>query len=112
MEFRRVLFRSWEEGIRAGKYIAKFQDESGYYFIGPDNAICQAFTACESFNINGGIWVSKKSPTDIRIFAIMDPSPAERETHGEYGAIVQLIIMSGYRSEEKTSELQSLMSNS
>src|SRR3546814_8958292 len=43
-----------------------------------------------------GIWVSKKSPTDIRIFAIMDPSPAERETHGEYGAIVQLIIMSGY----------------
>src|SRR3546814_2172402 len=85
----------WEEGIRAGKYIAKFQDESGYYFIGPDNAICQAFTACESFNINGGIWVSKKSPTDIRIFAIMDPSPAERETHG--------------RSEEHTSELQSLM---
>src|SRR3546814_1510511 len=94
----------WEEGIRAGKYIAKFQDESGYYFIGPDNAICQAFTACESFNINGGIWVSKKSPTDIRIFAIMDPSPAERETHGEYGAIV--------RSEEQTSELQSLMRSS
>src|SRR3546814_18124958 len=82
--------------MRAEKYISKFQDESGYYFIGPDNAICQAFTACESFNINGGIWVSKKSPTDIRILAIMDPSPAERETHGEYGAIVKLIIMSDY----------------
>lgn len=67
---RRGIGIKIEQGLRAGTYEAKYQDEDGYYFVGPGLAVCQANPKCSGFNSDGGIWVSRKSKEDIRMFIV------------------------------------------
>ena len=60
----------WEYGLTQGKYIGKFQDNEGFYFVGPDKAACLGNPSCKGGNLHGGIWVSKSDSKDIRFFYI------------------------------------------
>jgi hypothetical protein len=62
-----------EQGVRAGRYVARSQDGDGYYFFGEGPTVCQANPTCKTFDLEGGIWVSKKDSTDVRIFLVQPP---------------------------------------
>jgi len=78
----RGLGFTWEQGLKAGVYKPKFQDDKGYYFVGPEKALCQGNPKCGEFVTNGGIWVSKKSKSDIRLFLIHELSDYQRKNAG------------------------------
>lgn len=62
------------QGLKSGKYEARFQDVNGVYFIGPSPAYCMGKDICDSFNEDGGIWVSKLDQNDIRVFFVQNTS--------------------------------------
>ncbi len=82
---RRGIGVKLEQGLREGRYSAKFQDDEGVYFVGPKQAICQGSPPCTAFQHEGGVWVSKSHPEDIRLFLIQELTPEQRESIAEFG---------------------------
>jgi hypothetical protein len=63
----------WYFGVNKGEYVAKYQDDSGYYFEGSNHSSCMGTEGktggCTS-QLIGGIWQSKKNPNDFRMYYI------------------------------------------
>ena len=74
---------TWYFGVRRGDYLAKYQDEKGYYFEGVDYSSCMGTEGktggCAS-QLVGGIWQSKSNPNDFRMYYI-DGSNKEDISH-------------------------------
>ena len=86
---------TWEQGLKPGKYNSKYQDENGYYFIGPAAALCQGNPQCIEFDQDGGIWVSKKEPNDIRLFLIQIFNDADKERNKQFGLLINALANAG-----------------
>jgi hypothetical protein len=82
---RRGIGIRLEQGLQEGTYTAKYQDETGIYFLGPEAAICQGSPPCTAFQHEGGIWVSKENPEDIRLFLIQELTEEQSESIAEFG---------------------------
>jgi hypothetical protein len=82
---RRGLGAKIEQGLREGTYAAKFQDAKGIYFVGPRQAICQGSPPCTAFQHEGGIWVSKDQPEDLRLFLIQELTPEQKASVAQFG---------------------------
>jgi len=82
---------TWEQGLKPGRYTSRYQDENGYYFIGPTAALCQGNPKCKGFNQEGGIWVSKKSPNDVRVFMIQNFTDADKERNKQFGLLINAL---------------------
>jgi hypothetical protein len=82
---RRGLGARIEQGLREGTYSARYQDEKGTYFVGPKQAVCQGSPPCTAFRIEGGVWVSKQNPGDIRIFLIQGLSEPISDSIAKFG---------------------------
>lgn len=88
---RRGIGVRWEQGLKAGRYEARFQDAEGFYYYGEGFTVCQKNPRCAEFDLEGGIWISKKTPEDIRVFLVQPPPTArEQETAGPLiGALIR-----------------------
>jgi hypothetical protein len=75
---RRGLGALIEQGLRAGKYIGQYQDKEGLYFLGEGAPVCQGNPRCRAFDLEGGVWVSKRDAADIRVFLIQPPPKAPK----------------------------------
>jgi len=89
----------WDQGIMQGVYKAMYQDDKGIYFLGPKNAVCQEQEKCTAFGKwpggDGGIWVSKVSESDIRLFVINSNSKFRQVYGGSNpGALINALIKS------------------
>jgi hypothetical protein len=82
---RRGLGAKIEQGLREGTYTAKYQNDKGIYFVGPKEAVCQGSPPCTEFRIEGGIWVSRQNPDDIRIFLIQGLTEPISESIAKFG---------------------------
>lgn len=82
---RRGLGAKIEQGLREGTYTAQYQNDKGTYFIGPKQAVCQGSPPCTTFRIEGGIWVSKENPADIRIFLIQGLTEPISDSIAKFG---------------------------
>jgi len=82
---RRGIGVKLEQGLREGTYAARFQDTKGVYFVGPKQAICQGSPPCSAFEHEGGIWVSKDHPEDLRLFLIQELTPEQKTSIVQFG---------------------------
>ncbi|TQV85905.1 hypothetical protein [Aliikangiella coralliicola] len=93
---RRGIGVLWEQGIKPGIYKPTYQDKKGYYYIGPDAAVCQGNPECpdfgEGFGGDGGIWVSKKSPEDVRLFVVHEVKDEDAARKRQVGALISYLI--------------------
>jgi hypothetical protein len=87
---RRGIGVLWEQGLKAGRYEARFQDAQGFYFYGEGFTVCQKNPRCADFDLEGGIWISKKTPEDIRVF-LVQPPPTAREQQAA-GVLIGALI--------------------
>jgi hypothetical protein len=72
-------FVTWYFGVKKGEYIAKYQDDSGYYFEGAGYSSClgtEGKTGGCTSELIGGIWQSKVNPNDFRMYYI-DGAPKD-----------------------------------
>ena len=64
---------TWYFGVYKGEYIAKYQDDSGYYFEGSNHSSCMGTEGksggCTS-RLIGGIWQLKTDQNDFRMYYI------------------------------------------
>jgi len=74
-----------EQGLREGVYSAKYQNDKGTYFVGPNQAVCQGSPPCTAFRIEGGIWVSKQNSADIRIFLVQGLTEPLADSIAKFG---------------------------
>lgn len=77
---RRGIGVQWEQGLKAGRYEARFQDAEGFYYYGEGFTVCQKNPRCTDFDLEGGIWISRKTPEDVRIFLVQQPPTAREQT--------------------------------
>lgn len=94
---KRGLGYLWDQGLRKGEYKAKYQDNNGYYYVGPENAVCQAQEKCDDFGKwpggEGGVWISKNLENDIRLFVISDINKfRDKYTEESLGPILNLLV--------------------
>jgi len=93
---RRGIGVLWEQGLRSGVYRPSLEDDNGYFFLGPDNAVCQATPECSEFGTgfggDGGVWVSKSSENDLRLFVVA----GVRESDKEAGVLIHALIKRDY----------------
>jgi len=102
---RRGINVLWEQGIKSGTYMPKYQDNNGYYFYGPNYAICQGSPSCANvyspsleicpdkkncpeFSTHGGIWVSKVDDKDVRLFLIIKYNDDDKAKNLSDGGIL------------------------
>lgn len=94
---KRGLGYRWEQGLLQGQYRAALQDEDGYYFLGPDGAVCQANPECEEFGTgfggDGGVWVSKQSDDDLRLFVVQLPQDTS-DIARDFGVLISALVRS------------------
>jgi hypothetical protein len=86
---RGVVGQKFQEGLRQGLYRAVLENAQGTFYVGPDKAICDGIESCD-FTFDGGFWVSRADPHDIRIFMIKEVSSEEDKylaTHS--GVLIQ-----------------------
>jgi hypothetical protein len=91
---RRGIGILWEQGLKEGKYIAKYEDKKGYYFVGENSALCKGSPECSGFNFEGGIWVSKKNKNDVRIFEVYYMTQPEKNNVKNAGLIIEALANS------------------
>jgi hypothetical protein len=76
-------FVEWYFGVKKGEYVAKYQDDSGYYFEGSGYSSCMGTEGktggCTS-ELIGGIWQSKSNSNDFRMYYI-DGLPKGEESN-------------------------------
>ncbi|MDJ0909684.1 MAG: hypothetical protein QNI99_10850 [Woeseiaceae bacterium] len=94
-ERRGLMNVQWEQGLRAGVYRGALEADNGYFFIGPERAVCQANPECGEFGTGlgggGGVWVSKDSDDDFRLFVTQLP----QDTSGiarDHGALIAWLV--------------------
>lgn len=96
---KRGLGYTWEQGLLSGTYTGALQDEKGYFYFGPDAAVCQGNPECGDFGVwpggDGGIWVSRSSDTDIRLFAIQKLSEEAEQRNREFGILIAALARMG-----------------
>ncbi|MCG9759205.1 hypothetical protein CWC29_007210 [Pseudoalteromonas sp. S4498] len=93
---------TWFFGVKKGSYIAKYQDESGYYFEGSNYSACmgtQGKTGECTSRLMGGIWQSKTDPTDFRMYSIDGSSEEESSSVQGYA-----LTLGKYVIETKSEE--------
>lgn len=90
---KRGLGFMWETGIKAGKYLPKYQDNKGFYYYGDGFVICEGNPSCTISIYAGGIFVSKNDKTDVRLFKIFSPTDDDlKQMRSESGYVVPAII--------------------
>ena len=79
-------------GVLEFHYTGTLQDEEGYFYFGPEAAVCPGNPECGEFGVwpggDGGIWVSKASDADVRLFAIQELSEEAEERNREAGVLI------------------------
>lgn len=92
VEERGLAKVKWAESLKKGEYFPMFQDESGYYFLGPELAVTQKMGSNPNWDkvFDGGIWKSKKDPDQMKVFYFLtyDPKPAKQAGEGFGGTAI------------------------
>ena len=87
---------TWYFGVNKGVYVAKYQDDSGYYFEGSNHSSCMGTEGktggCTS-QLIGGIWQSKKDPNDFRMYYIDGSTKSDRSNTQGYALTLNKYVI-------------------
>jgi hypothetical protein len=100
---------TWFFGVRKGSYVAKYQDETGYYFEGAGYSACmgtQGKTGGCTSNLVGGIWQSKNKLNDYRMYYIDGSSEKESPNIQGYALTLNKYVIEN-KSDDFSTKIRS-----